>query len=235
MLAELAGDIKIGWRSLWKTPGFAVTALVTIGVGIGANASIFSYVDGALLRPLPYANGNRIVRVSEVDPRRELRHLSPGAYLDCVKQADVFEAITGQQWNTAPFSDGRETSELPNERVSVHFFDVFRMRPQLGRVFVEGEDTPGRERVAVLSHVFWTTQFGGDPAVVGRRFKLEGELYSVIGVMPAGAFDRTSTKLWRPLVLANSRMDRDNRSVGCWGSLRPGVSLPPAQAELATQ
>jgi putative ABC transport system permease protein len=233
-VSDLLQDLKYGWRTLWKNPGFSVVALLTIAVGIGSNAAIFSYIDGALLRPLPYEHADRMVKVSERPPHGSVGRVSAMEYLDLVREGNVFEYVTAQQWTTAALTGVPEPFQVPNERVSLQFFDIFTAKPLLGRLFAPGEDQPGHEHVAILSHAFWVSQFASDPGVIGKTLILDDEPYTVIGVMTAGTFDRTATKIWRPLVFSKEDMNRYARRYNFWAVLKPGVTLAQARAQLDT-
>ena len=232
-VSQFIQDLKFGWSLLSRSRGYAIVALLTIGIGIGANAAIFSFIDGALLRPLPFPNADRMVRLLERAPDGALNSVSPQDYLDWTRDNTVFEYITAQAWNTAAVSIGGELPvEVANERVSVHFFDVFQSKPALGRTFLPGDDKVGHDNIAVLGHSFWVSEFGADPAVVGRSFKLGADLCIVVGVMPEGAFDRTATKFWRPLALNNEDVNRSARGLNAWASLKPGVTVDQARAAM---
>jgi putative ABC transport system permease protein len=231
-LSELLQDLKFGCRTLWKNPGFSIVALLTIAVGIGANASIFSYIDGVLLRPLPYPDADRMVRVAERPAGGTPNRVSAEDYLDWERQRTIFQYIAAQQWNTAALTGIDSPIQIANERVSVHFFDVFRTSPLIGRTFVAGEDQVGRDHVAVLSHSFWVSQFASDPGILGKSILLDGDPYTVIGVMPSGTFDRTSSKLWRPLAFTKEELNRYNRRFNCWATLKPDVTIEQARAQM---
>ncbi|MGA2017673.1 MAG: ABC transporter permease [Opitutaceae bacterium] len=231
-MEELLQDLRYCCRSLWKSPGFTAVALLTLGIGIGANAAIFSYVDGVFLRPLAYPDADRMVRVTERPPRGGTFRISTLNYLDLERQTSVFECIAAQQWGFVALTGIEIPIEVPSERVRARFFDVFKIRPVLGRTFVEGEDQPGRDHVAVISHAFWVSPFGSDPKIIGRSILLNGEPYTVIGVMPAGAFDLTATRIWRPLAFTNGDMTRDARWYNAWAKLKQGVTLEQARAQL---
>jgi putative ABC transport system permease protein len=231
-MSDLLQDLKFGWRTLLKNPGFSVVALLTIAIGIGSNAAIFSYIDGALLRPLPYEHADRMVRVSARPPRGTFNRMSAMDYLDLAGHRDVFQFITAQQWTTAALTGISNPYQVPNERVSLQFFDIFTAKPQLGRTFAPGEDQVGREHVAILSHAFWVSQFASDPAIIGKSVTLDDEPYTVIGVMPAGTFDRTSTKIWRPLAVSKEEMNRYARRFSVWAVLQPGVTLEQARSQM---
>jgi putative ABC transport system permease protein len=224
--------LRFGCRTLWRNPGFSIVALLTIAIGIGANASIFSYIDGVLLRPLQYRDPDRMVRVLEKPPGGATNRVSAMDYLDWEKQSTIFEFLTAQQWNTAALTGIENPIQVANERVSVHFFDVFSGRALIGRTFAPGEDQVGREHVAVLSHAFWVSQFGSDPKILERSIILDGDPYTVIGVMPPGTFDRTLTKIWRPLAFTKDELNRYGRRFSAWGTLKPGVTIEQARAQM---
>lgn len=231
-MSDLSQDLKFAIRTLSQSPGFATVAIATLAIGIGANAAIFSYVDGILLRPSPYKDVARMVRVLEKPPGGGRNGISTLNYLDWEKENTVFEHMTAQLWGTATLTGQENPEQVYSEKVSLHFFDVFKDAPALGRVFAEGEDQVGRDHVAVISHKFWMSRFGGDPGAVGRTISLDGEPYTVIGVMPARIFDRTETKIWRPLAFGPENMTRDFHWFGAWALLKPGVTLEQARAQM---
>jgi len=231
-VSDLSQDLKFAIRTLSQSPGFATVAIATLAIGIGANAAIFSYVDGILLRPSPYKDVARMVRVLEKPPGGGRNGISTLNYLDWEKENTVFEHMTAQLWGTATLTGQENPEQVYSEKVSLHFFDVFKDAPALGRVFAEGEDQVGRDHVAVISHKFWMSRFGGDPGAVGRTISLDGEPYTVIGVMPARIFDRTETKIWRPLAFGPENMTRDFHWFGAWALLKPGVTLEQARAQM---
>ncbi len=231
-LNEILQDLRFGLRALLKSPGFALVALLTIGIAIGANAAIFSFVDGILLKKLPYDDPDRIVRVLEVPPGGGRNGISTLNYLDWAKQNTVFEYIAGQAWGTVSLTGVENPVQIPCEQVSVHFWDIFRVTPALGRNFAEGEDQMGREHVALISNSFWISQFGADPKVLGRTLTLDGEPYTVVGVLPPGRTDLTATKIWRPLAFPAGNMTRDFHWFGAWARLKEGVNLKQARTQM---
>jgi len=229
---ELLQDLRFGIRTLLKSPGFAIIAVSTLAIGIGANAAIFSYVYGILLRPSPYAEVARMVRVLEKPPGGGRNGISTLNYLDWERENTVFEYMTAQVWGTVTLTGIKNPEQVASEKVSVHFFDVFKDSPALGRVFLPGEDQVGRDHVAVISHSFWINRYGGDPGVLGRTLSLDGEPYTIVGVMPAGIFDRTATKIWRPLAFGPENMTRDFHWFGAWALLKRGVTVEQARSQM---
>jgi putative ABC transport system permease protein len=226
-------DLGYAWRTLLKNPGFATTALLTLALGIGANTAIFTFVDAILLKPLPYEDADRIVRVLEKPPMGERNGISTLNFLDWQRDNAVFEFMAAQTGGAATLTGVSEPVQLRGARVSARFFDVFKIRPALGRTFLPDEDQPGKERVVVLSHVLWVNQFGADPSIVNRTILLDNQPHTVIGVLPAGsAFDRAFNQLWRPLAFEPSNMTRNFHWLVSFARLRPGVSLQQARANM---
>ncbi len=230
---DLLRDIRFGCRLLWRSPGFTTVALLTIAIGIGANAAIFSFFDGVFLRPIAYNGGERMVKVSEKSPTGTNVGFSTLDYLELEKQTSIFEFIAAQNWNFGALTGLENVVEVPNERVRTHFFDVFQIKPEQGRYFMEGEDQPGHD-LAVISHAFWVSQFGKDANILGKTFDVDNVRFAVVGVLPPGVFDRTITQFWRPLTFDQPSLTRDRRWLNVWGKLRPGVTLEQARVQLDT-
>jgi putative ABC transport system permease protein len=210
-------------------------ALLTLALGIGANTAIFSFVDGLLLRPLPYKDANRIVRVMEKPPLGERNGISTLNFLDWQKDNSVFDFMAAQTGGSTTLTGVHDPVQLPGARVSAHFFDIFGIRAALGRTFLPGEDQPGKNKVVVLSHALWVSQFGADRSILDRKVSLDNEPYTVIGVLPAGsAFDRAFAQLWRPLAFEPSNMTRNFHWMVSFARLKDGVSLQQAKANMDT-
>lgn len=235
-MTDLFQDLRFGFRTLCKSRGFTLVALATLALGIGGNAAIFSFVNGVLLKPLPYPHPERIVRVLEKPPSGGTNGISTLNYLDWVRQNTVFEAMAAQTGGAVTLTGIETPVQLRGSRVSAQFFDVFGVKAALGRTFAPGEDEYGKHRVVVLGHAIWQAQFGGDRAIVGRAIQLDGEPYVVIGVMaPDGAFGAGSfVQLWRPLAFAPENMTRNFHWFGAVARLKPGVTLEKARAEMDT-
>ena len=230
---ELLQDLRYGVRTLRKSPGFATVAVLTLAIGIGANTAIFSFVNGVLLKPLPYGEPERIVRVLEKPPGGGRNGISTLNYLDWQKDNTVFEYMAAQTGGSVTLTGINEPVKLRGSRVSPHYFDIFGVKPVLGRTFAADEDQLGKERVAVLSHALWDSQFGADPNVVGRTILLDGQPHTVIGVLPAGgAFDRAFSQIWRPLAFEPQNMTRNFHWFGAFAKLKRGVTLKQATAQM---
>jgi putative ABC transport system permease protein len=222
---------------LRKSPGFAVVAVLTLAIGIGANTAIFSFVDGVLLKPLPYANADRIMRVLEKPPGDpEARNgISTLNFLDWQRQNSVFQYMAARTGGSVTLTGVSNPVQLRGARMSAHGFDILGVKAVLGRTFAADEDQPGKSRVAVLSHSLWASQFGSDASIIGRVIQLDGEPHVVIGVLPEGsAFDRSYAQIFRPLVFEPQNMTRNFHWFGAMALLKPGVSLEQARAEMNT-
>ena len=232
-MAELLQDIKFGFRSLRKSPGFALVALLTIAVGIGANAAIFSFIDSVVLKPLPYPEPERIVRVYEKRPDGGWNGISALNFLDWQQKGRPFKYLAAFSWSAAILTGNGEPQQIPGMKVSVHYFDISATSAEMGRTFVDGEDQPGRDHVAVLTHSLWVSRFASDPDIVGKTLILDGEPHTVIGVLKAApGQDNGWVKIWRPLAFEPSNKTRDFHWLGALGRLKPGVSLSQAQAQM---
>jgi len=221
-------------RTLLRAPGFTIIALLTLALCIGANTAIFSFVNGVLLKPLPYRDPHSIVRVLEKPPGGLRNGISTLNFLDWKNQNTVFEHLAAINYGGSVTLTGSGRPELiPGVRVSAPYFDIFGVQPVLGRAFAADEDQLGKSQVVVLSHRLWENRFGADPSIVGRTLNLNGKPYTVIGVMPAHtAFDRMWEQLWTPLAFGPGDMTRDYHWLISYARLKPGVTLEKAQAEM---
>ena len=206
--------------------------MLALALGIGANTAIFSVVNGVMLRPLPYGDPGRLVVILHggVDP------VSPDDYLDWRRQSSAFKDMGAAQVWSATLTGKGNAEELPGMQVSANMFSVLGVAPIRGRTFQGGEDQPAHSRVAVLSYQLWQRRFGGDPNLVGHEINLNGERYTVTGVMPESfrfaPFWATNVEVWTPLLLDKRLNDRGGRSLRIFARLRDGVALKQAQAEI---
>ena len=229
-------DLRHALRLIRKTPLASAIAVLTVAIGVGANAAIFSVINALLLRPPAYQHADRLVEISESWPSRPgPRPVSSVNYLDWVAQSDIFEQIAAVSWGSATIGGADHPMWVDGALVSPSYLDVFGLHAALGRTFAPGDDQPGRDHVVVLNHRLWISQFGGDRRIVGSSIRVDGELYTVIGVMPAGVhLHFYETPLWRPLALpmSPSRASRDLQVSEA--RLKPGVTLAQARAQLST-
>jgi putative ABC transport system permease protein len=229
----LLQDLRYAWRSLRQSPGFTFFAVLTIALGLGANAAIFSLVDGVLLKASGYPEPECIVQLWEKPPRYTRNVISAANYLDWARQSHSFEALAAMQFGSVTYTGSGDPRSLRASFVSAPYFRVFGVQAALGRTFADGEDQSGSAKVAVISHRLWMELSGGDARMVGRAILLNGEPHTVIGVLPgASEFDRRSTDLWVPLVFPPNPA-RDYHYLQSVGRLKRGVSLQQAQSEMS--
>jgi len=237
IIGDLAQDLHYGLRMLVKNPSFTIVAVLALALGIGANSAIFSVVNTVLLRPLPYKNPGRLVMLWE-----EATHLgfpkntpSPANFIDWRAQNTVFEAMAAMVERSFNLTGVGEPERFDGRRVSANLFDLLGVQPQLGRAFRAEEDKPG-SRVVILSNGLWQQRFGGDPRVIGQTVSLNGESYTVIGVMPGSfQFPTRRDQLWVPLAFdAKEAASRGNHFLEVIARMKPGVTLQQAQAEMST-
>src|SRR5262245_25322798 len=200
---QLIQDIRYAIRMMFKNPGFTLVALITLALGIGANTAIFSLVNGLLLRPLPYGNPDRIVMVWQ-DYRersgRDKEWTSPDTFFDWRDQNHSFEGISViDAW--LPTILGGEPEQIPGATVTYNIFSVLGVSPAIGRTFVAEEDKPNGRKVVILGDGLWKRKFASDRNVIGKDILINGEKYSVIGVMPP-KFEfpmEPAAQIWTPM------------------------------------
>jgi predicted permease len=234
---ERAGhDLRFAARQLRKTPGFTLAAVLTLALGIGGNAAVFSVVNGVLLRPLAYPDADRLMTIAHRTRGGDLPAVLPSASSTHVVYTDgshSFDAMAlYQTWQGGLTGNGASPEWIDVVAATKSLFDVLMVPPALGRTFTAAEDTPGGPHVAVLSHTLWQQRFGGDPSIIGRTVTIDGRNAEVIGVMPASfAFPNTAARLWVPM-----RIDRSNLSgfnLSGIARLKKGVTPEAATRELA--
>jgi putative ABC transport system permease protein len=205
-------DVRYALRAMVRTPVFAITVVVTLGLGIGANTAIFSIVDRLLLRPLPYPNGEQLMVLHESSARARM-DVNPANWLDWQRESQTFESFAA--WtNRVPLTltGQNEPERLENEAVSYEFFSMLGVKPLLGRDFTADDDRPQARPTVVLSHALWQRKFGGDPGVVSRVVQLDGVPTEIIGVMPAGFhFLSPQTAIWTAFRLDRTVPWRERR------------------------
>ena len=234
----LLEDLKWALRSLARTPGFSLLAAFILALGIGANTAIFSLVDQALLRPLPYPAPGRLVALWEQTPLRGgLReYFSAADFQDWQSEATQFKAMAALTPAAMNLTGALEPERLKVGRVSGTFFTVLGVRPVLGRGFLPEEDVPGAPRVTVATHEFWQRRLGGDPGAVGRSLRLDGADVLLVGVLPPGfdcAHRIAKSDLFTPLALTDAERNNRNRHwLTAVGRLREGATVQGAELEL---
>ena len=228
----LIQDLRYGVRILLKQPGFTLVAVITLALGIGANTAIFSLVNSILLRPLPFRDPDRIVRLIQASPKLGLASwgVSQADFAAYSDQNRSFETVALYNSGAINLTGAGEPERLPMTSVTADFFKVFGVNPLLGRTFAAGEDAQGKNSVCVLSYSFWQRRFGGDKNIVGRIINLNNTPTEVVGVMPAEfKFPRFEIDLWTPLALNTTRTAPYFFTVV--GRLKPGIQVAQAQAD----
>ncbi|MGH7636044.1 MAG: ABC transporter permease, partial [Gemmatimonadaceae bacterium] len=227
-------DLRFALRSLKHNRAFAIAAIATMALGIGANSAIFSIVNSVLLRPLPYAAPDRLVMLWGEYPNYGRTSLSLPDFVDWRAQATSFEHVAALHGTTFNFLSGGEPVQLRADRVTANFFDALGVRPILGRAFHADEEIGGDDYVVVLEHGFWQRQFASDPGVIGRSIQLSGQPYTVAGVAPPGFRFLRDVDLWAPARMDTPNSNRRSEYLLAFGRLEPGVGVEQASAEIAT-
>jgi putative ABC transport system permease protein len=233
-MGTLWQDLRFGARVLLKQPAFTLVAVVTLALGIGANTAIFSVINAVLLKPLPFPEQERLVDLNETFKPDGFGTLSVPNLRDWQQQNTTFAGIAAYAPGTFNLQAGDSPQRLQGLRVAANYFDVFDLKPQLGRTFRAGEDEAGRERVVVLSDALWRASFGADPEIVGKALPINGARYTVIGVMPHSLSTLSRSQLWAPLVFTEGeKAARGSHSFLAIGRLKEGVTLEEARTELS--
>ncbi|MGH9871753.1 MAG: ABC transporter permease [Pyrinomonadaceae bacterium] len=237
MLTTIGHDLRYCLRMLVKNPGFTLVAILTLGLGIGANTAIFSVVNAVLLRPLPYARADELAGISLRQgggSEESTFPFSPAAYLHLKIHNTVFTdiaALSNKGW-PANLTDSGDPERLQGFQVSANLFPLLGVNAELGRTFVTEEDQPGANRVVVLSHEVWQRRFGGDQNIIGRALTLNSETYKVVGVLPPDFRYYSKTDVWTPLAFSNAEANEDHqRFLELIGRRKAGVSMEQASAE----
>jgi len=239
-LADLERDVRFSLRTLRKNPGFTLVALLTLALGIGAVTTIFSLIDGVLLRPLPFADSGELVYMWEKLASFENAMVTYPNFLDWRERNRVFEDLAAFNDGSINLTGVGDPVELDVVRVSASMFPILRVQPLLGRTFLPEEDKLAGERVVVLAYGFWQERFGGDPGVLGRALTLDGNPYTVIGVMPSefefpvrGDLERIDVFVPIERFAENWINNRNTHpGIAVIGRLAPGVTLERARADM---
>jgi putative ABC transport system permease protein len=234
-LEELRGDVLFAFRQLMAAPGFTLVAVLTLALGIGANSAIFALVDATLLRPLPYRDADRLVTIWETSSATQRGFASPPNMLDWKARSRTFATVAGftpSVGNMVVASEGHAET-ISRQWVTSGIFDVLGVAPIAGRTFLP-EDERQRARCVVISEGYWETRFGRDLSVVGRDMKMDGELWTILGVMPKGfeILGRTSMWAMRPFPANMPPRARAAYQLQVVGRMQPGVTIQAAQSDL---
>jgi len=230
----LRQDLYYTARTLVSTPAFTVTTVLVFALGIGANAAAFSITDFVLIRPLPYPESDRLVKVWENVPGYSQMELSPANYRDWKAASTAFDRMAAYSFTAANLVGQGEPERVDGTMASADLFPLLKIQPLLGRWFTEEEDRAGVAGTLILSYSLWQTKFGGDPDVIGKSVTLDDTSYTVVGVMPRDFyFPVRDSQYWIPAQFAESAFqDRTNNCLGVLARLRRGVSRAMAQSEM---
>ena len=235
-METLLKDIRYGVRGLLKRPGFTTVAVITLALGIGANTAIFSVVNTVLLRPLPYRDAQHIVTIWQNNAKAGVSRndVSPANFLDWKEQSQSFESMAGiEPFGLSMIGNG-EPERFTSWLVTAGFFETLGTNAHRGRTFTSQDYQPGSERVIVISHGLWQRRFGGDEKLVGQKLTMNGQPYTVVGVMPREFQFPADREVWSPRVLREN--DRQLRAATYWNviaRLKPGVTINQAQEEMS--
>ncbi|MGA8598795.1 MAG: ABC transporter permease [Bryobacteraceae bacterium] len=240
-LSTLLADIRYGTRSFLRQPGFLAATVLTLALGIGANTTIFSLINATILKPLPFPDSERLVVVWKTygkGPNNENIIAAPD-FWDFRSQTHSFEAIaifdsSGRGYNLS--STGAEPEQVSGLRVSATFFTVLRAKPKLGRTFLAEEEQPGKDHEVVLSYGLWKRRYGGKASIVGQTIRIDGESFTVVGVMPQQfqwQFWSGPRELWVPVGYTKTDYGRGSNSFLSIARLKPSVTLGQARSDLA--
>ena len=233
-LESLKMDALYGLRQFRRNPGFAVVAILTMALGIGANTAVFSVVNAVLLRPLPFVAPDRLVSGFETEAAPGNYPVNQADYLDWQARNHTFESTSGYSW-TRPYSIAGqgEAAAAAGTEVQANFFRTLGVSPMLGRTFAAGEDHAGNNHVALLSFGFWNSQLAADPNILGKTLTLDANRYTVIGVMPPTFHYPAANDVWIPFNLQDPQFSqRGNHGIRVLGRMKPNVTLAQARQDL---
>jgi predicted permease len=234
MALHFVRDVRYAVRQLVAAPGFALVAILTIALGIGASAAMFSVVNGVLLRPLPYAQPDRLVRVREIVPKYGVFTVAPANFLDWRQQTHAFSRLAAFTVTSATFMAADGPDRVPGISTSADLFQTLGINPLIGATFTREHERPGAA-VIVISAKLWRARFGSDPAIVGRAISVNGVPTTVLGVMPPDFYFPTrAADFWQPLAINPASAPRGAHFLGVVGRLADGVDLAHANEEIKT-
>jgi putative ABC transport system permease protein len=235
LVEDVTRDVRHAARGLWRSPGFSLTVILTLALGIGGNTAVFSVVDQLLLRPLPYPDGDQLVVVEESVGANPHADVSPANWLDWQRESRTFRLFAAWQVRAFTLTGAGEPRRLTAEVVSSEFFPLLGVAPLLGRTISADDDRPNGSRVAVISYRAWQNQLGGDPRAIGTTVQLDDRPYEIVGVMPAGfRFLQEDVDLWTAAQLDRNRpwRETEGRIINVVGRLAAGVTIGTARSEM---
>jgi len=238
-IETLVQDVRYGLRTLRKAPGFTAVAIITLALGIGANTAIFSYVNAWVIKPLPYPQVDRLMVFLAHDSKKgwSYRGISSDAdFFDYQSQNTTFESLVPYSSEDFNLTGDGTPDRIPGGLVGWNFFQELGAKPLLGRTFLPNENDPAKSHLVILSRGLWESRFAADPRVIGRAVTIQGESYTIVGVMPERFLYPLMgiANMWVPLPITDKmRHDRENSSFQVFGRMKPGVTQSQAAADLA--
>ncbi|MEO8026435.1 MAG: ABC transporter permease [Bryobacteraceae bacterium] len=228
-------DLRYAVRSLRAQPGFTLVAVLALAFGIGATTSIFTVINGVLLRPLPYEQPDRLVWFWSGSTGSLISRagIAPKDFEEYRKETKSFDRLAGFLFGSWNLTGDGSPSRLLGVRVTDGFFETLGVKPILGRTFMADEQREGRNDIVIFSYAFWQREFGGDKDILGRKVTMDGKTFEVVGVMPAGFQFPPESDMWAPLALGGSQMENRFRVLRMIGRIRPGVAKEQAEADAA--
>lgn len=236
-MGSLFNDFRYAIRNIIKRPGFTAIAVITLALGIGANSAIFSTVNALLINPLPFPDQDRVVAIWDQNASRSMEHneVSVANYLDWRAQTQSFSHLALERWWSTNLTAGETPERVQGFLVSANFLDVLGVKPVKGRNFLEEENQPGKDKVAIITDSLWQRRFGSDPNIVNKTITTNGVVRTVIGVLPPEFNYPKGAEVYAPIPMTPEVMkNRQNHSYYVIGRLKPGVSVKSAQAEMDT-
>jgi predicted permease len=237
-VSPLIQDLKYGLRMLARNPGFTAVAVVTLALGIGVNTAIFSVVNGILLRPLRYPEPDRLVQIYERSAQFNEMSVSYPNFLDWERMNRSFAGMAAYRGESFNLTGAGQPEYIPGAVVAANFFSVLGVKPLQGRTFTPDEDRQGANPAAMVSESFWKRRFGADTAVLGKSLLVDGQAYTVVGILPRDCHLLDPAEVITPLAKWSQRMMLEHRDshpgIRVVGRLRPGVSLPQARADMSS-
>ena len=243
-LERLLADVRYAWRGLVKNPGFFSTAILTLALGIGANAAIFSLVSAIILRPLPYPNPNELVGLGQWRNQKGEGYVQTGVSApnieDIAREKKIFQQVGYYRWSRFNITEGNRPESTEGIKASLDLLPMFGVPPLMGRFFTREEMEPGHDGEAIIGHQLWQTRYGSDPAILGKTVDLNEKRYTIVGVMPARfrfTWDQ-EMDVFVPLALTPEELSEASRATSrdlqAQARLQPGVSVKQAQSAMDT-
>jgi putative ABC transport system permease protein len=240
-LERFLQDLRYGFRMLRKNPGFTMVAMLALGLGIGANTALFSVVYGVLIKPLPYAQGNQLVVLRQPITRRDISNagFSVKEIADYRQQSRSLTEVEEYHAMSFILLDGKQPDEVRAGVVSAHFFDLLGIQPYMGRLFTDADETRTSDPVLIISYEYWKNHFGGDPDIVGRHFRMNDKIHTVVGVLPPVPQYPRENDVYMPTVACPFRSSemmvtmREHRMMQVFGRLKPGETLQSGATDVA--